>query len=256
MPVVQNMDRGEKEDSEGEVEHEEIDHLFVRQDSDKGESSDGMNDSSEDSGSEDSSDMDAEECDNRRSECLDDMIDLEKQFTFLKEQLYRERINQIETKLQEVMAEQATEYLGPLEDLREAVAVRTQVAGILRQLRLENIQNKATAEEVAASQDFESRKALLMDSIKESLNEKIRRLEEDRNQIGFLDCDSFLKSRSLHTFGAGSYRSEERESKEKDKRRKPITVTGPYIVYMLSEADIMEDWNQIRKALSSIKHPF
>ena len=42
------------------------------------------------------------------------------------------------------MAEQAAEYLGPLEDLREAVAVRTQVAGILRQLRLENIQNKAT----------------------------------------------------------------------------------------------------------------
>jgi len=256
MPVVQNMDRGEKEDSEGEVEQEEMDHLSVRQDSDKGESTDGINDSSEDSGSEDSSDMDEDECDNLRSECLDDMIDLEKQFTFLKEQLYRERINQIENKLQEVMAEQAAEYLGPLEDLREAVAVRTQVACVLRQLRLENIQNKAVAEEVAASQDFESRKALLMDSIKESLNEKIRRLEEDRNQLGFLDCDSFLKSRPLHSFGTSSYRSEERESKEKDKRRKPITVTGPYIVYMLREADIMEDWTQIRKALTSIKHPF
>ncbi len=53
------------------------------------------------------------------------------------------------------MAEQAAEYLGPLADLREAVAVRTQVAGILRQLRLENIKNKAVAEEVAATQDFE-----------------------------------------------------------------------------------------------------
>ncbi len=69
--------------------------------------------------------------------------------------LYRERITQIENKLQEVMAEQAAEYLGPLADLREAVAVRTQVAGILRQLRLENIKNKAVAEEVAATQDFE-----------------------------------------------------------------------------------------------------
>lgn len=69
--------------------------------------------------------------------------------------LYRERITQIEKKLQEVMAEQAPEYLGPLAELREAVAVRTQVAGILRQLRLENIQNKALAEEVAARQDFE-----------------------------------------------------------------------------------------------------
>ncbi len=71
------------------------------------------------------------------------------------QRLYRERITQIENKLQEVMAEQATEYLGPLAELREAVAVRTQVAGILRQLRLENIKNKAVAEEVAATQDFE-----------------------------------------------------------------------------------------------------
>lgn len=45
----------------------------------------------------------------------------------------------------------------PLAELREAMAVRTQVAGILRQLRLENIRNKAEAEEVAARQDFEVR---------------------------------------------------------------------------------------------------
>jgi breast cancer metastasis-suppressor 1-like protein len=53
------------------------------------------------------------------------------------------------------MNEQATEYLAPLAELREAVAIRTQVAGVLRQLRLENIQNKAKAEEIAAGQDFE-----------------------------------------------------------------------------------------------------
>ena len=90
-----------------------------------------------------------------------------------------------------------------------------------------------------------------MDAIKEGLNEKIRRLEEDRNQVGLLECDSFLKSRSLHSFGSSPFRSDDKESKEKDKRRKPITVTGPYIVYMLSDADIMEDWTMIRKALTT-----
>ena len=80
MPVAHN-DR-DKDDSEGE--HEEMDHLSIAHDSDKGGTSDG--DSSEDSGSEDSSEMDEDECENRRSECLDDMIDLEKQFSFLKEQ--------------------------------------------------------------------------------------------------------------------------------------------------------------------------
>nr|CAG4635194.1 EOG090X0IS7 [Alona affinis] len=256
MPVVHNeTTHGQEDNSDGEGEHEEMgDHLSPTHDSDKGGSSE---DSSSDSGSEDSSEMDEEECENRRTECLDDMIDLEKQFSYLKEQLYQERITQIENKLQEVMAEQAAEYLGPLAELKEAVTVRTQVAGILRQLRLENIQTKAIAEEVAASQDFESRKALLLDSIKESLNEKIRRLEEDRNQVGLLECDSFLtKSRSLQGgFGglSSGFRGEERESKDKDKRRKPITVTGPYIVYMLSEADILEDWTLIRKALTASK---
>ena len=96
-----------------------------------------------------------------------------------------------------------------------------------------------------------------MDSIKESLNEKIRRLEEDRNQVGLLDCDSFLsKSRPLHGGLGGlvaAFRGDDKESKDRDKRRKPITVTGPYIVYMLSEADIMEDWTLIRKALTASK---
>lgn len=94
---------------------------------------------------------------------------------------------------------------------------------------------------------------MLKDSIRESLNEKIRRLEEDRNQVGLLECDSFLKTRSLQSYGSSPYHGDDRDLKDRDKRRKPITVSGPYIVYMLSEADIMEDWSQIRKALTATK---
>ena len=78
MPVVQNNGR-EKEESEGEVDHD--DDRMSTQDSEK--SSD---ESSDDSDSEDSSEMDEEECETRRTECLDDMSDLEKQFSYLKEQ--------------------------------------------------------------------------------------------------------------------------------------------------------------------------
>lgn len=34
-----------------------------------------------------------------------------------------------------------------------------------------------------------------------------------------------------------------------EKRRKPVTVTGPYIVYMLDDSEIIEDWTAIRKIL-------
>lgn len=36
-----------------------------------------------------------------------------------------------------------------------------------------------------------------------------------------------------------------------DRRRKPVPVSGPYIVYMLKDSDILEDWTQIRKACRS-----
>ncbi len=34
-------------------------------------------------------------------------------------------------------------------------------------------------------------------------------------------------------------------------RRKPVTVSGPYIVYMLKDTEILEDWTTIKKALSN-----
>ena len=35
-----------------------------------------------------------------------------------------------------------------------------------------------------------------------------------------------------------------------DRRRKPVTVSGPYIVYMLKDIDIIDDWTAIKKVKS------
>lgn len=37
------------------------------------------------------------------------------------------------------------------------------------------------------------------------------------------------------------------------RRKKPTTVAGPYIVYMLQEQDIVDDWTTIKKALTASK---
>lgn len=110
--------------------------------------------------------MDDEDCERRRMECLDEMTNLEKQFTDLKDQyvqssclnwicactsgiymcivplfphwslslhafirLYKERLSQVDAKLQEVMSGKASEYLEPLATLQENMQVRTKVAG-------------------------------------------------------------------------------------------------------------------------------
>ncbi|ETE73018.1 Breast cancer metastasis-suppressor 1-like protein, partial [Ophiophagus hannah] len=131
----------------------------------------------------DSSEMDDEDCERRRMECLDEMSDLEKQFTDLKDQLYKERLSQVDAKLQEVIAGKAPEYLEPLAALQENMQIRTKVAGIYRELCLESVKNKYECEIQASRQHCESEKLLLYDTVQSELEEKIRRLEEDRHSI-------------------------------------------------------------------------
>uniref|UniRef100_A0AAY4D6W7 Breast cancer metastasis-suppressor 1-like protein-A n=1 Tax=Denticeps clupeoides TaxID=299321 RepID=A0AAY4D6W7_9TELE len=190
----------------------------------------------------DTSEMDDEDCERRRMECLDEMTNLERQFTDLKDQLYKERLNQVDLKLQEVMAGSAPEYLEPLANLQENMQIRTKVAGIYRELCLESVRNKYDCEMQAASQHWESEKLLLFDTVQSELEEKIRRLEEDRHSI---DITSELWNDGLQS----------RKNKKKDpftpgKKKKPVVVTRPYIVYMLQDLDILEDWTAIRKVAS------
>lgn len=131
------------------------------------------------------------------------------------------------------------EYLVPLERLKENMKTKTEVAGILKQFRLQNIHNKFLAEEQASLQNFNSEKILVWDCIHGELQDKIRRLEEDRNNVD-IHADLWLNSSG-------------RRRRNHTERRRAVSVAGPYIVYMLNDADILEDWALIKKSLSSRK---
>lgn len=212
-----------------------------------GGASSGDEDSSEEegSGSEDSSDMDVEECEKKRFEFIEDLTDLEGQFAILREQLYRERLTQIETKLEEVKTGSATEYIQPLEELSENFKVQLDVGQILGKFRRTNIECKYDAEQLAANQNYLSEKQNAYDVIKADLVEKIRKLEEDKNNVDF--------STGLWEQTAKRAKKRKTDPGDPDRRRKPVTVSGPFIVYMLAEADILEDWTNIKKSLVSMK---
>ncbi|XP_069115989.1 breast cancer metastasis-suppressor 1-like protein-A isoform X2 [Argopecten irradians] len=186
--------------------------------------------------------LDEEECERRKNEFLDDMIDLERQFTDLKEQLYKERMGQYEAKLEEVKAGRAIEYLNPLAELQDNMRIRIQVSGILKEYRKISIQNKYESEELATRQNMESEKDILFDSVKQDLEEKIRRLEEDRHNID-ISSDLWNESQFLKK------NKKNKDPSNPDRRKKPVTVAGPYIVYLLKDVDIIEDWTAIKKAL-------
>lgn len=199
----------------------------------------GLNNEQSDDENESSSasEIDEEESEKRKAIILNDMNELEKQFLNLREQLYQARRERVISKLDEVKAGKAAEYLQPLEDLQDQMRIRTEVAGVLKELRLENIRCQYDAEQMAALQNFESERRAIIDNIRCDIEEKLRHLDEDRNALEYTESsvEHFGYTRD-HLFLP-------------DRRRKPVSISGPYIIYMLREQEIMEDHAQIRKAI-------
>ncbi|CAL1530688.1 unnamed protein product [Lymnaea stagnalis] len=195
----------------------------------------------EDQEDESQSDIDEAECERRRHEYLADMSELEKQFCELKEQLYTERLQQIDAKIVEIQNNKATEYLHPLAQLEKQMAMKKKVAYIRREMALASIKQKFESEELAAFQHMESEKVLLYDTIKHELEDKIRRLEEDRHNID-INSDLWQETQILK-------KKKKTDPLHPERRRKPQTVSGPYIVYMVKDTDVMDDWMLVKKAL-------
>ncbi|MBN3288090.1 BM1LA protein, partial [Polyodon spathula] len=228
-----------------ESNHEEMEVDYPEHDGSSSDEEDTESSSVSEDG--DSSEMDDEDCERRRVECLDEMTNLEKQFTDLKDQLYKERLSQVDAKLQEVIAGKAQEYLEPLATLQDNMQIRSKVAGIYRELSLESVKNKYDCEIQAAFQHWESEKLLLFDTVQSELEEKIRRLEEDRHNI---DITSELWNDEIQ-----SRKNKKKDPFSPDKKKKPVVVSDillSLILYMLQDLDILEDWTAIRKAMATL----
>ncbi|XP_075996024.1 breast cancer metastasis-suppressor 1 [Genypterus blacodes] len=201
-------------------------------------------DEEEDEEEEESSEMDDEDCERRRGECLDEMLDLEKQFQELKEKLFRERLNQMKVKLDEVLTGKSGEFKEPLAALQDSMQIRTHVAGVYRELCLQVIKHKYECELQGARQHLESERTLLFDAMKTELLEKIRRLEEDRQNV------------DLTSEWSDEMRSKKCKRKNRlgrtEGRKKVALVSGPFIVYMLRDIDILDDWTAIKKAKAAL----
>uniref|UniRef100_H2XLN9 Uncharacterized protein n=1 Tax=Ciona intestinalis TaxID=7719 RepID=H2XLN9_CIOIN len=208
-------------------------------------------DNEDDESEAESSELDEEDCNRRRSQCLDEMSTIEKQFMDIRDQLYRERHTQIMQKLEEVKAGTAPEYLQQLLVLETNKQVRMQVSDILKRLRVESLKINLEAESQANTQQLKNEKQILMGKIENELNEKMHRLEEDRENV---DLSNQLWD-------------DEEEQKERRKKsinkifKIPVQILSPYIVYMLRDTDIMDDWTAIKRAIVSkrrtvsVKHP-
>jgi len=234
----------DEEDSQDRPTEE--DHVDEKQE-DKAENSDEDEQESECSSSESESDsMDEEETENKRMKYKEHISDLEKQFSDLKDQLFKEKVNQVENQLLEVQANIASEYVIPMRELEDSSRIRSEVAGHLKEYRLIALEHKFSAEIQALEQHFHNEKQSLLENMRSELEERLRKVEEDRHTVEmysdiWLDDSLYARKRKK---GMDKFIPE--------KRKRPVTVSGPYIVYMLREMDVLEDWAAIRKAKSEL----
>lgn len=213
------------------------------------------NSSSEDESEAESSELDEEFCTQRRSNCVTQMSSIEKEFNDVRDQLYRERHLQVTTKLEQVDLGTSTEYLQRLKALENEKQRKIRVIDALKTFRLKSLQLILEAERHANNQNLNNEKQLLRERIHADLDDRIHKLEEDRDNVDVELLQGTIKTDDPHPHYS-SYKGANRKEKKDGhnsshrRKRKPATVTGPYIVYMLKETDIMDDWAAIKRAIS------
>ncbi|XP_067943716.1 breast cancer metastasis-suppressor 1-like protein [Watersipora subatra] len=205
-----------------------------------------VEDSAGSSGSEtESSDLDEETIDSRKCQYISEGHELEQAFLLVKNLWYEEKMKKIDCKLTELKDETSTEYLQPLKLLSEKLEQKLKVSLIRKDLRLELIKVQFDSEALAAHQNVENERKHLYDTVKGELEEKIRKLEEDRQSA---DINSDQGESQSYSRRMKAKKGTKTMFKEK-KKKKPVVVTSPYVIYMLEENDILEDWALIKKAL-------
>lgn len=99
---------------------------------------------------------------------------------------------------------------------------------------------------------------MLKEQFRLELEDKLRRLEEDRNSSS---NDSFgnnssdcllppsLKKKKRFASSAANHLGDCFFKDLPDRRKKPVSLSGPFVVYMLHETEILEDYQLIKKAI-------
>ncbi|EDV21758.1 uncharacterized protein TRIADDRAFT_59801 [Trichoplax adhaerens] len=192
-------------------------------------------DEDEEAETEDSDDQVDEEANERRKdECLQDMSVLEKKFIEIKDRFFQERLNELNQKAEEIKNETAEEYIASRAEIEDHCKKRNSVSELIRDCKAQIITTIFEAEKIASQQHFESEKRALLESMCAEYEEKVRKLEEDRNCVD-LSSELWYKS-SDNTSMKGSRKRDSTDGLlYPQKRKKPVTVSDILIhFYALS----------------------
>eukprot|EP00128_Syssomonas_multiformis_P005625 Colp12_sorted_trinity150504_noHs@20755 len=232
VPIV-NKNMADESESDGEVAaadfHEDAES---EEDVDMEEEEDEVGD-----------DSDSNE-DKKRKEAVDRMSKIEKEFADLKDRLYQDQLSAISREIEQIKSGAHTELLQQIELLEQRRNDRIRIAELYRKYQLENINNQISSEKKEAENEYQMRKEEVADMLLQSVLDKKRKIEEDRNNND-LTTDFVIETRTQGV--KRNLRNRKGEPAQPEKRRKVQAVVGPSLVYALKESEVLEDIALIRK---------
>jgi breast cancer metastasis-suppressor 1-like protein len=141
----------------------------------------------------------------RRLECLDNMEKIEKEFSILKEKFYADKISHLKTEIDKISEGKHDKYQQKMKDLDKRKEEKVWAAEQWKQYQLMNINNVFEAEKKMAEDEFQSEKDQLKEKMVVALQDKQKKLEEEKNNLnltdGLVDMRSAPAARSLRRRG-------------------------------------------------------
>ena len=177
------------------------------------------------------------------------------QFSYLSESLKKEKNNHIKKQFSQLYDGTLPEFAQPIEEMRKEKILRLQRAKLFRDYRFENCKLRFEAEMEINDQDFtvsfgrfslefimnfnffshfQNEKRMQIERLYEKFDQQRKDLEEERKKADSEYYSDLYKLRKTR-----------QDKISKERRKKPVTVTGASIIYQLRDEEIDEDLNFI-----------
>lgn len=177
---------------------------------------------------DDAGDMDAE--------LFDQLAGIEAEFTKLKDHLFAAKFREVSAQIGQVHDGLHEDFLAQITKFEEQRSQRVAAAERWRQHQLDNINAEYQAEIAMARNEFESEQAGMKDRLLQILNERLRKLEDDRNNTTLVEANNADARQMMRKLRRRQYESGPAQAPA---RRKP-GAPQPFQV-SLKENEIMDD---------------
>jgi len=192
-------------------------------------------------------DSDGDVSETRRREALEHMARIEKEFAELKDRLYQEKMFGLNKEIELVTSGTHHDFVDHMNNLEKKQAEKLRVAKLWRDYQLECIENIYKAEREHAENDHLNEQQSLREQMLSTLQEKVKRLEEEKNSMEITTVRSDANHDAVSRGGPNTRKQRRKHLEQDNKNPKKRILAGPQMITALKEHEVMEDLLNIRK---------